>query len=381
MNWEDERYVRLYTRDTGDWCALSWDGQALLMQLLRKADRSGVIQLGRRGRTALPNMLFHGAQADRIDVALTELLDDGCVELHGTNLVIPNFTVAQEAKQSDKLRQQESRARRLAQARSDLVSKPTNVSHAVTDGHESSQPVTPSVPSVLNQPSRAEFAGDASHPPPSPRVVAPDLRHEAGERMTPPARMPLRDEELDTAKQAHVEADTAASPQDVDKREAPPLRTRTSSQTQVALLPDEPKRQAPARQTRASKPASLISAAWDAFASAHERRHGVAPVWCGKMAGIFKRIVGEVGAEAPAIAAYYLTHNGAFYVSCGHSAPILERDIQKLRREMLTGSQVNAAAARQTEQRAAASDSWEARIREREREEQERVIDVDCKPE
>ena len=57
MNWEDERYVRLYVRDTGDWCALSWDAQALLMHLLRKTDRSGIVQLGKRGRANLPAML------------------------------------------------------------------------------------------------------------------------------------------------------------------------------------------------------------------------------------------------------------------------------------------------------------------------------------
>lgn len=95
MNWEDERYVRLYTRDTGDWCALSWDGQALLMQLLRKADRSGVIQLGKRGRAALPLLLFQAQHTKRIDEALTELTEGGCVELHESHLVIPDFVESQ----------------------------------------------------------------------------------------------------------------------------------------------------------------------------------------------------------------------------------------------------------------------------------------------
>lgn len=150
MNWEDERYVRLYTRDTGDWSALSWDAQALFMQLLRKADRAGVLQLGKRGRSALPFMLCHPTEADRIDAALSELLDDGCVELRGSFLVIPNFTAAQEAKQSDRMRQQESRQRRLAHARQEPVSEATTVSHAVTRGHAASPHVTPSVPSVLS---------------------------------------------------------------------------------------------------------------------------------------------------------------------------------------------------------------------------------------
>ena len=35
MRWEDERYVRIYTRDTPSWMLLSWDAQALFLQLLR----------------------------------------------------------------------------------------------------------------------------------------------------------------------------------------------------------------------------------------------------------------------------------------------------------------------------------------------------------
>jgi hypothetical protein len=343
MNWEDERYVRLYTRDTGDWCALSWDGQALLMQLLRKADRSGVIQLGRRGRTALPNMLFHGAQADRIDVALTELLDDGCVELHGTNLVIPNFTVAQEAKQSDKLRQQESRARRLAQARSDLVSKPTNVSHAVTDGHESSQPVTPSVPSVLNQPNRAEFAGDASHPPPSPRVVAPDLRHEAGERMTPPARI--------------QEAPTAA---------------------QGSLLPAEDAPTAkPARRPKSPKALSTTAIAWQAYAEAYEARYKTAPEKNGQVMGQLARLVANVGGKAPDLCRYYLTRTDARYRY--HPVGMMLSDYQGLLTAMTTGRVITETTARERE-RAASSPMWQYVADQMDKDRGD-VVDVESKPE
>lgn len=181
MNWEDERYVRLYVRDTGDWCALSWDAQALLMHLFRKADRSGIVQLGKRGRANLPAMLGHGNEAVRIDSALSELVLDGCVELRGDNLlVIPNFTKAQEAKQSDRRRQEESRGKRLAEAMAQPVSAATSMSHAVTPGHARSHAVTPSVPSVLshavpNQTTEIPFV-----PKPFP-LHGPD-------RLCPPAR-------------------------------------------------------------------------------------------------------------------------------------------------------------------------------------------------
>ena len=49
VNWQDEQFVKVYTRDTGEWTLLSWDAQALLLQILRKVDRSGVLQLGKHG--------------------------------------------------------------------------------------------------------------------------------------------------------------------------------------------------------------------------------------------------------------------------------------------------------------------------------------------
>ena len=161
-NWEDERYVRLYVRDTGDWCALSWDAQALLMHLFRKADRSGIVQLGKRGRANLPAMLGHGNETARIDSAF-RACPDGCVELRGDNLlVIPNFTKAQEAKQSDRRRQEESRGKRLAEAMAQPVRGITSASHAVTPSHAVSHHVTPAVPSVPSF--RAEPAELVNYP-------------------------------------------------------------------------------------------------------------------------------------------------------------------------------------------------------------------------
>ena len=53
MRWDDERYVRLYTRDTTDWLALSWQAQGLFVLILRKVNRAGVIDLGRAGKRGL----------------------------------------------------------------------------------------------------------------------------------------------------------------------------------------------------------------------------------------------------------------------------------------------------------------------------------------
>lgn len=45
MDWENERYIRVYTRDTSDLLAIGHIGRAVWWELLRKVDRAGVIEL------------------------------------------------------------------------------------------------------------------------------------------------------------------------------------------------------------------------------------------------------------------------------------------------------------------------------------------------
>jgi hypothetical protein len=111
MRWQDERYVRLYTRDTVDWLALSFEAQALLALLLRKADRAGVIKLGRHGKRGVAAAIGHAHRWDILEPALEELLTDGVVVLQGEALIYRNYIEAQETKQSDKARKQAQRER------------------------------------------------------------------------------------------------------------------------------------------------------------------------------------------------------------------------------------------------------------------------------
>ena len=45
LDYANERFVLLYTRDTATWKLLDWEARAVLMFLLRKVDRSGVIDV------------------------------------------------------------------------------------------------------------------------------------------------------------------------------------------------------------------------------------------------------------------------------------------------------------------------------------------------
>lgn len=164
MDWENERYVRAYTRDTEDWLCLSWEAQALFLMLLRKVDRAGLLTTKRGpGGVAVQVRM----PVDVVTRALPELLTDGCIRECRSGYVMPNYLAAQEARQSDKQRQRESRAARLAREMlagelddlgdtgdrkpalvvtqqpeqvpdSDIASRSvTETSHAVTRGHPS----------------------------------------------------------------------------------------------------------------------------------------------------------------------------------------------------------------------------------------------------
>ncbi len=165
LNWEDERYVRWYTRDTPEWCSLSWQARGLFGLIMRAVDRAGVLELGRVGRKGVA-VAVRATWAE-IEPYLSELTDDGCVVIDDatSRLILPNFMIAQEARQSDKLRAKESRERRKigGASRSVTVSSRsvTESSHDDQNGHTPSQRVTPShaVPS-LAVPSQAML----SHP-------------------------------------------------------------------------------------------------------------------------------------------------------------------------------------------------------------------------
>ena len=109
MRWDDERYVRIYTRDTAEWMALSWEARALLVELLRKADRAGFVQTGKletKGVAGLVRMPL-----DVVERALDELLEDGCISRVEKGYLFPNFVQAQETRSSPAQRKRDQRER------------------------------------------------------------------------------------------------------------------------------------------------------------------------------------------------------------------------------------------------------------------------------
>lgn len=168
MRYEDERYVRLYTRDTTTWLLMPWQSRALLPLILRKVDRAGLIELGPEGADALAIVV--GLPLEVVEVGLRGALDRGVVEMHGTTLVWPKYIEAQEIRQSDAHRKREQRERERARVRAS--SNPPELpnchteSHGVTNGHTESQDVTPSrADPIRAEPSQPREVADAGAPP------------------------------------------------------------------------------------------------------------------------------------------------------------------------------------------------------------------------
>lgn len=129
MDWATERYVRVYVRDTADWLLLPWQSRALWPLLLRKADRRGVIDLGKHGRRAVSALV--GVPEEVAAAGVEGLLADGCLVEDGNSLVIPNFHAAQTTRSADVIRKEQQRHRE---------------SPGVTSRHPASPDVTPSHP-------------------------------------------------------------------------------------------------------------------------------------------------------------------------------------------------------------------------------------------
>jgi uncharacterized phage protein (TIGR02220 family) len=116
--WEDERYVRVYTRDSPDWIVLPWPTRCLFWELLRHADRAGLISLGRHGATGLAALMR--VPLEVVAPALKDWLAEGSVRYVGQGeeaLFIPNFYAAQEAIASNRARQKAKRERAVARAK------------------------------------------------------------------------------------------------------------------------------------------------------------------------------------------------------------------------------------------------------------------------
>lgn len=140
MDFSDERYVRVYIRDTATWNLLEWEGQTVFVLLMRKFDRVGLLDISDGLTAAEAIQAVIKVPAPVVDVGLAKLLKYQVLVVDQKRIMSPKFLEAQEARQSDAARQRDSRARKRDLARAELMGvtirdtdEPTTGIHRVSD--------------------------------------------------------------------------------------------------------------------------------------------------------------------------------------------------------------------------------------------------------
>lgn len=142
MNFEDEEYIRVYTRNTATTKKLGWEGRTVLWHLERIVQKSGVLELEEGDDLVEVVAALCDLPEDITKLGLVRLASRGVTVRHAASLEIVRFVEAQNAKRSDRLRAQDYRDRQKAEA---LISveKRADASRSVTERHVSSLLASP----------------------------------------------------------------------------------------------------------------------------------------------------------------------------------------------------------------------------------------------
>lgn len=116
MRFEDERYIRLYTRKTVTTRKLGWEGRAVWHALLCEFDRAGIVELG-EGTAADAVHLLTEIPLDIVRLGLERLASTRTIRLLPGRIFAPRFLEAQESSLTDRARQRLTRERARARAR------------------------------------------------------------------------------------------------------------------------------------------------------------------------------------------------------------------------------------------------------------------------
>lgn len=130
MDYSNEPWIKVYTRDTASWCCASLAARGLALELSRKMGRfCDEISLGARGLRAVAGLV--NAPWPEVEPLLEELLADGRLVYDPERQVLrdPSHADRQTAASSDAQRKRDERAQKA--------------SRKVTPRHDTSREVTP----------------------------------------------------------------------------------------------------------------------------------------------------------------------------------------------------------------------------------------------
>jgi hypothetical protein len=161
VNWSDEHYVKLYTRETLTWRCWGWQARTLFLHMLKRCDGTGLIESGNMTPAEALTVQLE-LPAEVVTFGLDQLVASGTVELIPRAVLLPKFIEAQEARKSEAQKKRDHRERERNRRRAGQVVEvatphvPTT-SPDVTSGHQNGPSVpSPAQPSPLKAPAKVK---------------------------------------------------------------------------------------------------------------------------------------------------------------------------------------------------------------------------------
>lgn len=111
MDFANENYVRLYTRETVTYRRMRWEGKLMLAPVLRILDPAGRFDLGGYDPAEAVWLCMPDCPRAVVAAGVQELLDKGVIVIDNDTIVWPNYVAAQYGALSDAQRTREWRAR------------------------------------------------------------------------------------------------------------------------------------------------------------------------------------------------------------------------------------------------------------------------------
>jgi len=146
-----------------------------------------------------------------------------------------------------------------------------------------------------------------------------------------------------SVKQPLINGDTPADSLIPDSLNTDSLIPDSPTPDSLPLPPDEP-----AAPRKKKEPESAET--WKAYSDAYFTRYKTEPVRNAKSNSLVAEFVRRLGVkESPHVAAFYLRHNGSFYVGKMHSLQLMVADAEKLRTEWATNTQITTTRAQQAD--------------------------------
>jgi hypothetical protein len=167
MDFSNEHFVRIYTRDSKTWMRWGWEAQTVFVLTMRKFDLTG--RIDDVDDPVADVALLTGLPPDIVREGLTRLFASGTFVHTGRALEAPNYIDGQTASRSDSARCRQYRARLKAKRDAARKSPSTDTKRVAADtkrvATDTSRPTTTEFPAT--QPNPTQFINTISSDSPS----------------------------------------------------------------------------------------------------------------------------------------------------------------------------------------------------------------------